>query len=177
MVCTGNLCRSPMAESLMREALSGRDCDGVEVASSGTWAEAGYGAAESAVNALRERGIDLSAHRTRPLDPDEVNQADLVVAMTSVHVREILEVAPEAAGKLVMIKAIPEIEMRAGAAVADFPGDRLQALLEGARPEPRRSLDVDDPIGLPAGAYDRCVSDLRLGTDALVAIICGEPQG
>ncbi|MDQ5814794.1 MAG: hypothetical protein M3516_00665, partial [Actinomycetota bacterium] len=71
----------------------------------------------------------------------------------------------------------PEIEMRAGAAVADSPGDRLQALLDGARPEPRRSLDVDDPIGLPTGAYDRCVSDLRLGIDALVAIICGDLQG
>ena len=125
------------------------------------------------MNALRGRGIDLSAHRTRALDPDEVNEADLVVAMTSVHVREILEVAPEAAGKLVMLKEIPEIEMTARAAAADSPQDRLQSLLDGSRPEPRRSLDVDDPIGLPAGAYDRCVSDLRLGIDALVAIICG----
>lgn len=166
-----------MAESLMREALSRRGCDGVEVASSGTWAEAGYGAAESAVDALRQRGIDLSAHRTRALDPDEANEADLIVAMTSVHVREILEVAPEAKGKLVMLKEIPEIRMAAGASTPGSSKDRLQSLLDGARPDPRRSLDVDDPIGLPTGAYDRCVSDLRLGIDALVAVICGDQAG
>lgn len=165
-----------MAEVLMRKALSQRGCEGVEVASSGTWAEAGYGAAESAVDALHSRGIDLSAHRTRALDPDEVNAADLVVAMTSVHVREILDVAPEAEGKLVMLKEIPEIRMEPGGAVPESPEARLGLLLEGDRPEGRRSLDVDDPIGLPSGAYDRCVSDLELGIDALVAIICGDPQ-
>ena len=177
MVCTGNLCRSPMAELLMREALSRRGCDGVEVVSSGTWAEPGYGAAESAVDALRDRGLDLSAHRTRAFDPEEANDADLIVAMTSVHVREILEVAPGAADKLVMLKEIPEIRMEQDAATSASSKDRLRTLLAGARPEPRRTLDVDDPIGLPAGAYDRCVSDLELGIDALVAVICGDHAG
>ncbi len=158
----------------MRDALARRGCDEVEVTSSGTWAEAGYGAAGSAVDALRDRGIDLSSHRTRGLDASELKDADLVVAMTSVHVREILDVAPDAADKLVMLKEIPEIRMKNGTLIPDSAKERLQRLLDGSRPEARRSLDVDDPIGLPAGAYDRCVGDLRLGVDALVAVICGD---
>jgi protein-tyrosine-phosphatase len=163
-----------MAEALMRDALARRGCDEVEVTSSGTWAEAGYGAAGSAVDALRGHGIDLSSHRTRGLDPSEVEDADVVVAMTSVHVREILDVAPDAADKLVMLKEIPEIRMSNGTPIPDSAKDRLQRLLSGTRPEARRSLDVDDPIGLPAGAYDRCVGDLRSGVDALVSVICGD---
>lgn len=158
----------------MRDALARRGCDEVEVTSSGTWAEAGYGAAGSAVDALRDRGIDLSSHRTRGLDASELKDADLVVAMTSVHVREILDVAPDAADKLAMLKEIPEIRMKNGTLIPDAAKERLQRLLDGSRPEARRSLDVDDPIGLPAGAYDRCVGDLRLGVDALVAVICGD---
>ena len=174
MVCTGNLCRSPMAEALLREALARRGCDEVEVTSSGTWAETGYGAAGSAVDALRGRGIDLSGHRTRALVASQVEEADLVVAMTSVHVSEILDVAPDAADKLVMLKEIPEIRMKNGTPIPDSAKERLQRLLDGTRPEARRSLDVDDPIGLPAGAYDRCVGDLRSGVDALVSVICGD---
>ena len=165
-----------MAEVLLKDELRRRDCADVHVVSSGTWGIDGSPPTPEAVLAVGELDIDLSGHRARSLDVDEVRTADLVVAMTSVHVREILDVAPEAEGKLVMLKEIPEIRMEPGGAVPESPEARLGLLLEGDRPEGRRSLDVDDPIGLPSGAYDRCVSDLELGIDALVAIICGDPQ-
>jgi hypothetical protein len=50
--------------------------------------------------------------------------------------------------------------------------ERLKALLAGARPEPRRSLDVDDPIGLPLAVYERCIRELREGVAVLVEILC-----
>jgi protein-tyrosine-phosphatase len=169
-VCTGNLCRSPMAEALMRHAVKRRGCD-IEIASSGTWAEAGSPATSGSIRALSARSVDLSSHRSRPLDPVEVTDADLVVAMTSVHVREILNVTPSVKDKLVLLKELPEMTA-AGAPRGASLEKRLELLLAAPRPQPERSLDVDDPIGLPFSAYERCVDDLTKGVDALIGYLC-----
>lgn len=170
-VCTGNLCRSPMAEGLLRHELSKRGCGDIEVASVGTWASPGQSATFEAIRALEERGIDLSTHRARPLVRSEVEDADVIVAMTSVHMREILEVAPEARAKLVLLKEITEIDR--GWSYVSSPSERLAALLVASRPNPRRSLDVDDPMGLPLSAYQRCIRDLDDGIAALAEVLCG----
>jgi protein-tyrosine phosphatase len=108
-VCTGNLCRSPMAEALMRAELDRRGCDLVEVSSAGTWASTGSGATRYAVDVLTEQGIDLAGHRSRPLQVGDIGAADLVVAMTSVHLREIEQIDPGAREKTVLLKEIGEI--------------------------------------------------------------------
>jgi protein-tyrosine-phosphatase len=169
-VCTGNLCRSPMAEALMRAELEARGCEGIEVASVGTWAWRGSGASADAAGVLAARQIDLGNHRSRPLEPVDVADADIVVAMTSVHVREIEQALPGAAAKTFLLKEIAEVE-RNGAA-GDASG-RLRLLLEGARPEARRALDLDDPMGAPPGAYERCVREIQAGVEALTDILCG----
>ncbi len=171
MVCTGNLCRSPMATALLRHELETCDCRDVEVVSAGTWAGVGSPATSEAVRLLGDRGIELSSHRSRSLSPDDVASADLVVAMTSVHVREILELGPDSAHKVVMLKEI--CEMDPGDVPADASrSERLNALLAATRPAPRRDLDVDDPMGFSAGAYERCVRDLERGVEALVKALC-----
>ena len=178
-VCTGNICRSPMAEALLRAALSDRDCDDdIEVASVGTWADHGSPATSGAVDAMAARGIGLREHRSRPASPADIEAADLVVVMTSVHVREVLSAVPSARSKLVMLKELPE--MRAGLVPDDLggsPKERLRRLLEAPRPAPRRALDVDDPIGLPATAYERCAEELSRGVDALVDVLCADRAG
>ena len=161
-----------MAEVMLRHALNGRDCAGdIEVASSGTWAYDGSPATVAAVDAMRARGIDASAHLSRPVAREELEQADLIVVMTSVHVREVLEVAPEVRPKLVMLKELAE--MKADLDGAEGVEQRLRRLLEAERPEPRRSLDVDDPMGLPLMAYERCADDLDRGVNALAEVLCG----
>lgn len=172
-VCTGNLCRSPMAEALARSTLAVRGCDGIEFASAGTWADSGSPATPEAIATLRARGIDLDGHRSRPLDPAEIGDADLVVAMTSVHVKEILEAAPEARSKLILLKELAELE---NLGEGDSPQTRLQTLLRAGRPEYRRALDVDDPLGLPFTAYERCFEDLRRGIEALAEALCGKDR-
>ncbi len=174
-VCTGNICRSPMAEALLRTAFAERDCgDDIEVASAGTWADRGSPATSGAMDAMAARGIGLRDHRSRPATSQEIESADLVVVMTSVHVTEVLQAVPTARPKLVMLKELPE--MKAGPAGADLGAsaqERLERLLEAPRPEPRRALDVDDPIGLPASAYKRCADELARGVDALADVLCG----
>ena len=177
-VCTGNLCRSPMAEALLRHALAARDCPAdVEVTSSGTWADIGSPATSGASDALARRGVDLREHRSRPVDPEELDAADVVVVMTSVHVREVLEVTPAVRPKLVLLKELPEMlaALTAETHSDDSAQARLSQLLGAQRPEPRRSLDVDDPIGLPFMAYDRCVDDLLRGIEVLAEVLCGGP--
>ncbi|MFN2525902.1 MAG: hypothetical protein ABR505_06520 [Actinomycetota bacterium] len=173
-VCTGNLCRSPMAEALLRRALSERSCSDVEVGSAGTWALYGSPAMEDAVAVVAARGADLSGHASRGLDPREIAAADLIVAMTSVHRREILAVAPEAERKLVLIKELPELEIAKSA--DGSASERLKNLLALPRPRWRRALDLDDPIGLPRLAYERCASEIDAGIAVLADVLCGPKE-
>ena len=170
-VCTGNLCRSPMAEALFRHAVTEPGCDDVEVSSMGTWAYYGRPATEEALETLRARGVDLSGHLSRPVEADELKSAELIVAMTSVHVREIGNLLPEVAGKVVLMKELREIES-ASVGPEATKEEKVNALLSGNRPKPRRALDVDDPMGMPMGAYERCVNELQEGVDTLVKVLC-----
>ena len=160
-----------MAEVLFRHALESRGCEDIEVASSGTWAYYGREATPEAISTVASRGADLSAHLSRPVEQEEITSADLVVAMTSVHVREILSLVPEVGDRLVMMKEIKEIEPAPWQPDATKK-ERLVSLLRGKRPKRRRSLDVDDPMGLPGHAYERCAGELEDGIDALVKVLC-----
>lgn len=85
-VCTGNTCRSALAEVIARARLEERGWTQVRVSSAGT---AGFGAArasEGARTAVREIGLDLDDHRARPLTEEVVREADIVLAMTPAHV-------------------------------------------------------------------------------------------
>ncbi|HEX2240253.1 MAG TPA: hypothetical protein VHJ82_03820 [Actinomycetota bacterium] len=173
-VCTGNLCRSPMAEALMRQALAERGCAQIDVASAGTWAGYGSPAMEDAVAVVGARGADLTGHQSRGLDPRELAAADVVVAMTSVHRREILAVVPEVESKLVLIKELPELAN--SSMTSGSPAERLRALLARPRPKWRRALDLDDPIGLPRFAYERCADEISSGIEVLADVLCGEKE-
>jgi len=169
-VCTGNLCRSPMAEAMLTTELKRRGCNEVEVRSCGTWALGGQGATQEAIATMANRHIDLSAHRSRALDAQEVRDADLIVAMTSAHIGEVLRLEPSAADKIILLKQISDVVVE-----TDDPADaraRLRGLLSAERPLPLRSHDLDDPMGLPAGAYERCASELEVGIVALADVLC-----
>ena len=159
-----------MAEAVFRHAVATRGCD-IEVASSGTWAYYGNPATDEAVEVLRQRGIDLSGHQSRALDPQELKQADLIVGMTSVHRREILQVAPEVEPKLVLMKELVEVAIE-GALPGSSIG-RLERLLGAKRPKWRRALELDDPMGKPINAYEQTVTHIEVGVEVLVNALCG----
>lgn len=162
-MCTGNLCRSPMAEAIARHVFEGLD---VEVASTGTWAMNGSPATPEVGQTLAEEGIGFPGHRSRPIELDELLSADAIVVMTSVHAREIAKLAPAVRDRILLAKEIAEIEPVPVASGAT-PGERLRALLQGRRPPYRRALDLDDPMGLPPSAYRRTYRDLSTAIGAL----------
>ena len=102
-VCTGNTCRSPMAEGLLK-ALLGENPTW-DIASAGVYASSGHPASPHAIAALREKGIELSDHQSQPLTPERIHQADLLITMTQSHCDAVLSIAPESKQKVFLLKS------------------------------------------------------------------------
>jgi protein-tyrosine-phosphatase len=100
-VCTGNLCRSPMAEAIASRRWASTD---FVFESAGVLAVTGAPATTMAAAACEESGVDLTAHRARQFDGDLAAAADLILVMTEAHRRRVLELAPEAAAKVDMLR-------------------------------------------------------------------------
>ncbi|MBZ4665200.1 low molecular weight protein arginine phosphatase [Mahella sp.] len=105
-VCSGNTCRSPMAqamaEAMFREADSGLEA--IKVMSAGVAAMDGQPASANAIEVMREMGMDISRHRSRELNAELVAQADLILTMTLQHKRHVLMMFPESYDKVFTLK-------------------------------------------------------------------------
>ena len=131
LVCTGNTCRSPMAETLLRELLRQKlDCeDAVRVLSAGVAAGHGSGASPQAVEVMGRKGLDLTGHSSQPFDETVVQVADLVLTMTRGHRDAILA-------------AFPDLH------------DRVFTLR-------RDGGDIGDPVGMPVDVYESCAEQIE----------------
>jgi protein-tyrosine-phosphatase len=103
IVCTGNTCRSPMGEVILRSILPADLKDHVQVSSAGTGASAGIPAAEHAQQTVAARGMELTSHRSRPLTAKLVRESDLVLGMEPSHVTFAKDLAPDAAERVHLI--------------------------------------------------------------------------
>lgn len=140
-VCTGNVCRSPMAAAILTHLLQERGVRGIDVSSAGTAPWDGAPASEGSYLVSLEHGLDLSGHRSRQLTTDLVAGADLVLGMGQQHVERLAQLG--GAEKSHLLGAYAG-EPEADAEVADpFGGtleeyrttyDRLAALLDAALP-------------------------------------------
>ena len=127
-VCSGNTCRSPMAEYALRSLID-RERPGVaELLSAGTLGLEGQPATRYASEAARVWDLDMSAHRNQPLTAELIERADLVFAMAPEHHQKILEMVPKAAARTYLLKNFPD---------PSGTGDR-----------------VEDPIGMDLGVYN-----------------------
>ena len=130
MVCTGNICRSPMAEGLLRHLLPQDIRDRIIVGSAGTHALHGNQPEPNALEALNQWGIDISEHRARRLSSDIVRHADLILAMEKAHL--------EAAQRMLL-----------------FNKSHVKMLTHFGPPymEP----EIEDPYGRPIEVYENCL--------------------
>lgn len=98
-ICTGNTCRSPMAEGLFR-AHGGEEQTGLAAASAGLFTQDGLPASDNAVTAAKELGADISAHRSRMLTHEMAQSARYLVCMTGAHYDRVCELFPDCADKV-----------------------------------------------------------------------------
>jgi protein-tyrosine-phosphatase len=112
MVCTGNICRSPMAEGLLRDRWRRRGRDDLVVTSMGIRGLDNSPPTEMARRVCEEHGVDISAHRSRPLVGDELAEADLVLTMDQLQ-REFVQLFfPIARDRVFLLGAWPGAENR-----------------------------------------------------------------
>lgn len=95
VVCTANICRSPLVEGLLRARLAAHQlADQVEVKSTGVYARAGEKASQYSVELLAAKGIDISQHLAAPLSELDVQQADLILVMEERHRQSVFHFSP-----------------------------------------------------------------------------------
>jgi protein-tyrosine phosphatase len=139
-VCSGNTCRSPMAEAIARKVLADRlgvdqaalEKRGLEVMSAGTSAMSGSRATPQAAQAVQAIGGDLSRHRSRPLTVELINQADQVFTMSRAHSQAVTAMVPSAADKVLTLDAAMDIEDPIGGDLELYNAlaGRLRTLIE-----------------------------------------------
>lgn len=134
-VCFGNICRSPMAEVLLKKMLLERlsKAVGIRVLSAGLSAYGGYVTGE-AFEVMRKEGVDLSDFRSKPLTEEMVKKADLILTMERLHKNTILSLYPKARGRAFTLK--------------EFAGEATD-------------LDIADPYGRGMKAYEACAEEIK----------------
>ena len=103
VVCIGNICRSPMAEAVLKEALSKSNKNGIHVSSAGIGALVGHPADEKSEQLMTARGLDISGHSAHQLNHEMIRKADLILVMELAHKKNIENKEPSAKGKVFRI--------------------------------------------------------------------------
>src|SRR5213596_2387520 len=143
-VCTGNVCRSPMAEGIFRQAIRSRS--DYRVLSAGLGAMEGQPPSVYAVQAVRELGIDISGQRSRMLTAELVQEADYIFGMTHSHIDTVMLLYPHAAEKTFLLREF----------------DETLDLFE---------KDISDPIGGAYEVYLNCRDQIEQGIVSILRFI------
>ncbi len=181
VICTGNICRSPIAEGSLRSALDGRfGADAPSVSSAGTQGWEGSGAQPGSVAAAAERGIDISGHVAHLLTGEMLGEADLILAMASEHRGVIETLDPGALSRTFTLKelvrlldALPAVEPGSAAVSLADRVTQADALRRGGFEGNPYDLDIADPLGQPQNVYRAIAWELETWIGRLVEGLFG----
>lgn len=140
-ICTGNTCRSSMAEGILKFLLEQNNIENIDVSSAGISAFEGQRANENAIKVLDDKGIDIKNHRARQLTEEIIKDSDLILTMTGSHKKLILNVLPEYSHKIYTLK---EYALK----VNNESTDNL-------------NLDIDDPYGMDIRIYEETANEIQ----------------
>ena len=151
MVCTGNSCRSVMAEGLLKKWLKDHGCGDVRIASAGISTIPGMMASSNAIDVMKREHVDISGHRAQVVSGRLIEEYGLILCMEPVHLQTITELLPEAKGKTYLL---------------------LDYAYEGEAEKPK-NLWITDPIGKPKEVYESVLMTLKDAIEKIGRKICG----
>ena len=134
-VCTGNICRSPFAEGLLKKLMQKKGLDDIVIDSAGLLALPGNSASSLAQKVAAEYDVDLSGHIAKSVKEDIIAGSDLILVMENSHAKDLLDAFPEAEDKVFLIRRFARFGSR----------DR----------------GIADPYGLNYEAYRFCFLDIQ----------------
>lgn len=173
-VCTGNICRSPMAEAFARDRLMRRGL-AIVVSSAGTMS-GDRSPTREGLSAMQGRGFDLTGHRSRELALGLDPVPDLVIAMAREHSRAVVEAQPASFGRTFTLK---EIVRRAKALGPRPRGATLPSYIETLGADRKigdlvgmsDKDDIEDPIGRGAKVYERVRDEIERLTNEMIDLL------
>ena len=151
-VCTGNSCRSVMAEGLFKKIARERGL-AVEVRSAGTSALEGIGASAETVRVLKKHGVDAVPHRGRKITPDLVDRSDVIFVMQNAHRDYVTALFPDAKDRVYLLSEF-------------YSGEDKQNLATG----------IPDPIGMGPDFYENVLEVIRKSLEGAFAAMQKRPS-
>lgn len=123
VVCTANICRSPVAEVLLRSKLHTAGQTEWTVSSAGTWAEPGHTAAPFSIALMADRGLDIRSHRSQPVAEQLMQRADLILCLETGHAKTLRQDYPTHRHKIYTLRQMAE---KRGSVRDPYGGTRQQ---------------------------------------------------
>lgn len=143
-ICTGNICRSAMAEGMMKKLIEDNKIENVEVCSCGIYAETGDYATYNAIEAARVYGADISRHRATNIRDSKIEEMDLILCATTSHKQSVLFLYPDLQGKVYTMK--------------EFAGLDING----------QDMDIKDPWGYDLNVYYNCAQEIEESLEKIV---------
>jgi protein-tyrosine phosphatase len=184
-VCTGNICRSAVAERLARRMVAERSGDQalrMVVDSAGTHGVKGSAIHPASAAALRELGGDDTGFTARRLTAAMVREADLVLTMTRDHRRLVLELDPRALSRTFTLREAAVLgrlgEPERESPPAGPPGERIRATVARLATARSRHVggsadDIEDPIGQPSSVHAETAEEIRTAVATVLDVLTG----
>ncbi len=135
-VCTGNTCRSPMAEGILKKMAADEGLEYMNVISAGIGTYDGYPVSENSVIAAARDNVDIASLHSTQLVGDLMHEADLIIGLALNHYEKMISLYPEDAHKVFMLRAFPNSDAS-------------------------ESLSVADPIGMDLSEYQKTYFEIK----------------
>lgn len=148
-VCTGNSCRSVMAEGLLEKRLKELGKDNITVRSAGVMALGGVAPTDETIKVMSDEGIDVSGHRTKGVTHDLIKNSDVILVMEKLHKDIISKDVPEAASKIYLLKEF---------------GNPVKA-------KGHDKLGIRDPMGMPIDVYMDCLGEIKEEIERIAGLL------